>query len=122
MAPTTPTGTRWTKPTLPPPTELASSGTSSPVRVRVTAAEKRNVSTARAASTRAVAMGLAASAEIERAKSSWRASSSSAARSSIRARSAADGGPSRWRASATATARSRWSSVPTGTRPTTSPS
>ena len=72
MAATTPIGTRWTKPSLPTPAELASSGIISPARVRATAAENRKVSTARSASTRAVRMGLAASVAMERANSSWR--------------------------------------------------
>lgn len=63
-------GTRRTKPSLPRPADEASIGTISPVIVRATAAEKRNVSTARSASTRAVAIGLAASALIDWANSS----------------------------------------------------
>ena len=70
IAPTTPMGTRRTKPNLPRPADEASIGTISPVIVRATAAEKRKVSTARAASTRAVAIGLAASALIDWANSS----------------------------------------------------
>ena len=121
MAATTPMGTRWTKASLPTPAELASMGIISPARVRATAAENRRVSTARAASTRAVLMGLADSAEIDRANSSFRAAKATAARSRISARSNAGSTPARWRARAMATAWSRWSSVPTGTRPTTSP-
>jgi len=45
-------------PSLPAPASLASSGTISPVRVRATAAANWKVLTARAASTRAVLMGL----------------------------------------------------------------
>ena len=71
----TPIGTRLTKPTLPSPAELASRGMSSPPSVRATAAEKLKVSTARAASTRAVLMGLAASAEMTAANSSTRSAS-----------------------------------------------
>ena len=58
--------------------ELADAGvvrsiaTISPVRVRASTAEKRNVPTDRVASTRAVVIGLAASPAIDRAKSSWR--------------------------------------------------
>ncbi len=70
IAPTTPIGTRSTNPSLPTPGALASSGTVSPLSVRATAAENRNVSTARAASTRAVLIGLADSALIDRANSS----------------------------------------------------
>ena len=86
IAPTTPTGTRRTKPSLPSPASLASSGTISPVSVRATAAANWNVLTARSASTRAVFMGFAASTAMVRAKSSWRSASSSAARSRISAR------------------------------------
>jgi len=64
MAPTTPIGTRFTNPVLPSPAELASMGITSPPSVRATAAENRAVSTARAASPRAVVIGLAASAEM----------------------------------------------------------
>ena len=72
IAPTTPTGTRRTNPSLPTPASLASIGIISPVSVRATAAENWNVLTARAASTRAVLIGLAASTAIVRANSSWR--------------------------------------------------
>ena len=70
MAPTTPMGSRSVKPSLPSPGCAASIGTISPVSVRASAAANWNVSTARAASTRAVAMGLAASSAMVRAKSS----------------------------------------------------
>ena len=70
MAPTTPIGTFFTKAVLPAPAELASGVSASLVMVRATAAEKRAVSIAREASTRAVAMGLAASSEMLCANSS----------------------------------------------------
>ena len=54
IAPTTPIGTRSVKPILPSPLAVASSGTMSPASVRASAAAKRNVSTARSASARAV--------------------------------------------------------------------
>ena len=69
------------------PAELASSVRASLTMVRDTAAEKRAVSTAREASTRAVLMGLAASAEMLWANSSWWAVSASARRSRMAARS-----------------------------------
>ena len=64
----------------------ASTGTISPVRLRASTALKRNVSTARPASMRAVRMGLAASWAMVWAKSSWRSASRMAARSRIAAR------------------------------------
>ena len=119
---TTPMGTRLTQPTFPSPAEEASSGISSPPSVRATAAEKLTVSTARAASTRAVLMGLAASAEITVANSSTRSARSRAARSSTAARSWAGKGPARCSAAAMATAWSRCFSVPLATVPTMDPS
>ena len=57
------------------PGAVASIGTISPVSVRASTAAKRNVATARAASTRAVLIGLPASAQMICAASSWRSSS-----------------------------------------------
>ena len=122
MAPTTPIGTRSTMPSLWAPAVEASIGMVSPVRVRATAALKRNVSQARSTSTRAVLMGLAASPAITRANSSRRSARRTAARSSTAARAAADSGSPSRRATAAATAASMWASVPTGTRPTSWPS
>ena len=79
MAPTTPIGTRRVKPSLPSPGCDASSGTISPASVRASAAANGNVLTARSASTRAVLIGLAASAAIVRANSSVRSARSAAA-------------------------------------------
>ena len=121
MAPTTPIGTRFTKPVLPSPAELASMVISSPPRVRATAAANRAVSTARAASMRAVEMGLAASAEMLWANSSWWAASESAMRSRMDARSWVGMTPAASVAFAVAMAASRWSVVPTGTVPRTRP-
>ena len=86
IAPTTPMGTRRTKPILPSPAEDASRGTVSPVSVRATAAENCSVLAARSASTRAVLMGLAASSAMQRPNWSRRSRSNSAARSRISAR------------------------------------
>ena len=122
MPATTPIGTRLTQPTLPSPAAEASRGMSSPPRVRATAAEKLAVSTARVASTRAVLMGLAASAEMTVANSSTRSARARPARSRMAARSWAGSGPPLCRALATATARSRCSSDPLATVPTTDPS
>ncbi len=68
IAPTTPIGTRSVNPSLPTPLAVASRGTMSPARVRASAAAKRNVSTARSASPRAVFSGLAASTAMISAK------------------------------------------------------
>ena len=86
IAPTTPTGTRMMKPILPTPTGEASIGTTSPVKVRATAAENCSVLTARSTSTRAVLIGLADSRAIAIPKSSRREARSTAARSRISAR------------------------------------
>ncbi len=115
-------GTRLVKPSLPTPAELASRGIISPVKVRATAAANRMVSTARWASTVAVAMGLADSAVMVAANSSMRSASAAAVRSRISARWWAGMAPARWRWSATATARSRSSVVQAGTWPTSAPS
>ena len=72
MAPTTPMGSRRVKASLPSPTSAASIGTISPASLRASTAANVNVLTARAASTRAVFSGLAASAAMVRAKSSTR--------------------------------------------------
>ena len=72
MAPTTPIGSRRVKPSFPSPTSEASSGTISPLRRRASLAAKVKVDTARAASTRAVLIGLAASSAMMRAKDSVR--------------------------------------------------
>src|ERR687895_1364312 len=68
IAATTPTGTRRVKLVLPAPAAVASIGTTSPANVRACAAANANVSTARAASTRAVLSGLAASCAMALAK------------------------------------------------------
>ena len=65
----------------------------SPARVRASAAAKRNVSTARSASPRAVFSGLAASTAMIRAKSSRRSASRRAAVSRISARCQRGSGP-----------------------------
>ena len=72
IAPTTPKGTRRTRPSLPTPAAEASIGTVSPVSLRASTAEKVRVSTQRWASTRAVLIGLPASAAIVIARSSSR--------------------------------------------------
>ena len=105
MAPTTPTGTRRVKPSLPSPTSAASSGTISPASRRASVAANVNVDTARLASTRAVLIGLAASSAMMRANSSVRSPSSRAARSRISARFHGGSGPARCTATAFATAR-----------------
>jgi len=68
IAPTTPTGTRRTNPSLPAPASLASSGTISPVRVRATAArELEGADCSRCFDARRL-MGFAASMAMVRAK------------------------------------------------------
>ena len=120
-APTTPMGTRFTKPVLPSPAELASMVISSPPRVRATAAANRAVSTARAASPRAVVIGLADSAEMLWANSSRWAVSESARRSRMDARSWVGITPAASVAPAVAMAESRCAVVPVGTVPSTRP-
>ena len=122
IAPTTPIGTRNVNPILPSPLAVASSGTTSPASVRASAAAKRNVSTARSASTRAVLSGLAASAAMIRANSSRRSASRRAAVSRTSARFQRGSGPAASAALATATARSTSAGVHTGTRPISAPS
>ena len=122
MAPTTPTGRRRVKPSLPSPTSDASSGTISPARRRASTAANVNVDTARFASTRAVLIGLAASSAMMRANCSVRSDSSCAARSRISARFHAGNGPARCTASAVATARSTSAALHAGTRSISWPS
>ena len=119
MAPTTPTGSRTTTPSLPAPASLASIGTSSPARRRASTAEKVSVSAQRATSARAWAIGLPASRARVRAMTSARSRISPAARSRIAARSGGGGGGRC--AAAAATARATSSGPPTATRATSSP-
>ena len=115
IAPTTPTGTRSVKASLPSPTSAASMGTISPVSRRASTAANVNVLTARSASTRAVFNGLAASAAIVAANSSTRSRNRRAAWSRISARRHAGSGSSS-AAAAASTARSTSAAVHTGTR------
>lgn len=122
IAATTPTGTRSVNPSLPVPATEASMGTTSPAIRRASAAENAKVSTARRASPRAVAIGLAASHAMARAKCSSRVFSAAAVCSSTRIRSAR-GKSSRSRAvRAAATARFTSWGPAAGTRATTDPS
>jgi hypothetical protein len=121
MAPTTPIGTRSVKPSLPSPAAPASSGTISPASFRASAAEKENVPAARSASTRAVLIGLAASAAMMRAKSSRRSVRRRAAVSSTSARFHCGSGPEPSAARAEETARSTSAAVQAGTSPRTAP-
>ena len=122
IAPTTPIGTRITKPTLPSPAARSPSGTTSPANVRASAAANWNAPTARCASARAVRIGFAASAAIVLANSSSRSPSNRAAVSRISARFHRGSGPARRASFAVATARSTSSAVDSGTRPISEPS
>ena len=122
IAPTTPIGTRRVKPSFPSPGEAASRGTISPASFRASAAANWKVPDARSASTRAVLMGLAASAAMMRANSSRRSVSSRAAASSTAARFQSGSGPAASAAFAEATARSTSAAVQAGTSPRTDPS
>ncbi len=122
IAPTTPIGTRRVKPSFPSPGAAASRGTISPASFRASVAANWNVPDARSASTRAVLMGLAASAAMIRANSSRRSVSSRAAASSTAARFQSGSGPAASAALAEATARSTSAAVHAGTSPSTDPS
>ncbi len=122
IAPTTPMGIRSVNASLPSPTSAASIGIISPVRPRASAAANVNVDTARAASARAVLMGLAASSAIVRANSSARSRSARAARSRISARRQSGSGPASCAPRAAAMARTTIASSARGTRPTSWPS
>ena len=109
-------------PTLPSPAGEASIGTVPPVSFAASIAEKRRVSTQRWASTRAVLIGLPASAAIVAASSSSCSPTRSAAFSSAATR-ACWGKLAEEKASwATFAALSTSAASPFGTRPTTVPS
>ena len=119
MPPTTPTGKRRVKASLPSPTSAASMGTMSPARRLASTAEKVKVDTARWASMRAVFRGLAASAAMVRAKASVRSSRARAARSRISARFHAGRGAEASAWPPACTARSTSSARCEGASPTT---
>ena len=120
IAPTMPTGRRSVKAIFPSPASEAPIGMTSPASLRASTAAKVYVETARDASTRAVLIGLPASAQIVCAMSSCRSRNRSATRSRIAARSCAGSGDSSARAAAS-TARRASSAPDFGARPTTSP-
>ena len=120
IAPTTPTGSRIVKASLPAPEALEAIGTTFPASPRASAAANVNVSRHRAASARACAIGLAASRQMVSAKASARAPMRAAARSSTSARACGSGG-GRWRA-AVATAVSTSEASATGSRASSDPS
>ncbi len=121
MAPTTPIGTRRTKPIFPSPAADASSGTTSPASWRAAAALNCSVETARCASIRAVRIGLAASSAMHLAKSSVRRASAAAARSRISARLHCGRGSTSIACRAALTARSTSVALSDGTEPSSAP-
>ena len=92
IAPTTPIGSRMTRPAWPIPAGCASMPSTSPPSERASTAEKSTVCTARSASACAVAIGLPASRAIVSANSSRRSRTIAARRSSTAARSCAGTG------------------------------
>ncbi len=88
----TPIGRRSVNAILPSPASDAPMGTTSPASLRASTAAKVYVETAREASTRAVLIGLPASAQIVGAMSSCRSRKRPATRSRIAARSCAGSG------------------------------
>src|SRR3954454_23769821 len=120
IAPTIPIGRRSVNASFPSPACAASIGIMSPTSVRASTALNVYVDIARDASTRAVLIGFAASAQISCAASSCRRARPAVILTRISARLCAGSG-SRIAPSAASTARRASSAPAFGTRPTTSP-